>query len=120
MNPYSGPVVTNPLLPGKSATQTRAGVGQLGARAPPYNGYSMPGEASSPAAQPAGAFTSLMEAAYMMDVLVGDHFEQFARAPQGQRNGQKMLDAAAFGRAADALGIHWAPRDSANVFRWIY
>ena len=87
--PTSGPGgpsrgVTNPLLPGQSATQTRAGIGQVGTqRAPPYNGYSMPGEASSSSARPAGAFQSLMTAAYLSDVLVGDHFEKYGRVPHG-------------------------------------
>jgi hypothetical protein len=79
--------VNNPLLPGQSATQTRAGVGKLGTRAPAYNGYSMPKEAHSSSAQPPGAFTALMDAAYMDDVLVGDHFEKYGRRPAGQRDG---------------------------------
>jgi len=65
----------------------------------------MPGEASSPSAQPPGAFTDLMTAALMMDVLVGDHFEKYARVPSGQRDGKKTLDTAAFGKAAAALGV---------------
>ena len=82
-----GATISNPLLPGQSATQTRAGVGKLGTRAPPYNGYSMPAAASASRAQPSGAFTSMMEAAYMEDILVGDHFEKYGRRPAGQRDG---------------------------------
>jgi hypothetical protein len=112
--------INNPLLPGQSATATRAGVGRLGTRPPPPNGYSMPGEATSRDAKPRDAFQTLMEAAYMMDVLVGDHFERYGRRPQGQRDGDKVLDAAAFDKGVANLGIEdWGSRECANVFAWI-
>ena len=112
--------VSNPLLPGQSATQTRAGVGKIGTRAPPYNGYAMPAEATSSKARPQDAFMTLMETAYFEDVLIGDHFEKYARLPRGERTGDKVLDAAKFASAIANLGIDWKERECGNVFSWIH
>jgi hypothetical protein len=41
----------------------------------------MPREATSSKARPKDAFAVLMETAYFADVLIGDHFEKYARLP---------------------------------------
>ena len=118
-NDGPGQSINNPLLPGRSATQTRAGVGKIGKRAAPYNGYAMPGEATSRNARPKDAFQVLMESAYFADVLIGDHFEKYARLPKGERSGDKVLDAKAFDSACANLDIKWDQRECATVFGWI-
>jgi|APSaa5957512535_1039671.scaffolds.fasta_scaffold116252_2 hypothetical protein len=57
-----------------------------------------------------------MRGAYLMDVLVADHFEKFVQ----NQGGRRALNLNTFGRACDALKINWRNDDSDKVFSWIF
>ena len=125
---YDGPVATaggrggpgsrepgpsNPLLPGQSPNQTKSGVGRrAGERKVPPQGYRMPAEAET------RLFEEIMQAAYLLDVLVEDHFDAYAR-PQRSNPSVRTLGVADFQDAVQRLALRWSARDSERVFAWI-
>lgn len=94
----------NPLLPGQSQTQTRAGSDRRpGAPKVAPRGFVAPRRVDSQ------LFEEIMCCAYLKGVLVEDHFEQSAR-PLGRGLGAaKLLDLPSFEDALAALGLRWSP-----------
>lgn len=92
----------NPLLPGQSPTQTRAGSDRRpGARKEAPRGFVPPRRVDTQ------LFEEIMCCAFLKGVLVEDHFEQSAR-PLGRGLGaEKVLDLPSFEDALAALGLRW-------------